>query len=316
MRNRFLHDRHKIPLSVPNDTSSVSSTTPEVQPVVGPFRGALIWVRVHKVKTILFLAGTFLLIELLTIPFLSISGLNAANPKETALMRQRVHEAESEQKQLKIVQTWIPLSRVPSYVLDAIIVAEDGTFYEHGGIDWFEVQESLERNLEEGRAARGASTITQQLAKNLFLSTSKDPVRKLKEVVITLLMEGQLSKRRILELYVNIIEWGRGIFGIEAAARTFFGKPASALTLDEGARLAAVIPSPLRHRPDADTRYVLRRKAIVLGRMAARRQIPVTTEEEEPSRSPEQSPVGESPAASPPETAPAAPDTSATDEGH
>jgi hypothetical protein len=151
MHNRFLHDRHKIPVSIPNNTpllpsgtqavpnnaSSVSGTTPEVQPVAGPFRGALLWVRAHKVKTILFLAGTFLLIELLTIPFLSISGLNAANPKETALMRQRVHEAESEQKPLVIVQTWIPLSRVPSYVLDAIIVAEDGT-REHD--DWFEVQ--------------------------------------------------------------------------------------------------------------------------------------------------------------------------------
>jgi monofunctional biosynthetic peptidoglycan transglycosylase len=265
---------------------------------------------------VFFLLGAFLLYELLTIPFITILSLNSTNPTQTALMRQRMREAAAEEKPLKIVQTWIPLSRVPSYVLDAIVVAEDGTFYEHGGIDWFEVQESIEKNLDEGRAARGASTITQQLAKNLFLSTSKDPVRKLREAAITLLMEQTLSKRRILELYVNLIEWGRGVFGIEAASRAFFGKSASGLTLDEGTRLAAVIPSPLRHRPDANSRYVLRRKAIVLGRMSARRQIPATTEEEEQSRSPEQAPVGDSPAVPLPEEAPVAPDTSATDQGH
>jgi monofunctional biosynthetic peptidoglycan transglycosylase len=267
------------------------------------------------VKTLLFLTGMFLLVEILTIPFFAIAALNSVNPKQTALMRQRMKEADSEGKRLKIVQHWIPISRVPQHVLNAVVVAEDGTFYEHGGIDWFEVQESLEKNLEEGRAARGASTITQQLAKNLFLSTSKDPVRKLKEVIITLLMERQLSKRRILELYLNCIEWGRGVFGIEAAARTYFGKSASALTLDEGARLAAVIPSPLRHRPDANSRYVLRRKGIVLSRMFARRQIPDTTEEEDQSKSLEQSPEGESPAAPPQEEAPVVPDSSATDEG-
>jgi len=300
---------------------SIPAQTPEVAPPVGPFRGALQWVRAHKFKTVLFLLGTFLLFEIFTIPFTSIMALRSINPQETALMRQRVGEAEDEGKPLKIVQTWIPISRLPRHVLDAIVVAEDGTFYEHGGIDWFEVQESVERNLEEGRAARGASTITQQLAKNLFLSTSKDPIRKLKEVVITLLMEGQLSKRRILELYVNLIEWGRGVFGIEVAARTYFGKSASALSLEEATRLAAVIPSPLRHRPDVDSRYVLRRKAIVLNRMAARRQIiTTTTEEEDTSRSREQSPQGEDSAITPLEPAPLEPaplipDTSATDQG-
>lgn len=308
MRNRLLHDLHKNSVSNP-------IPTPETPPPVGPFRRALAWVSAHKVKTLLFLTGMFLLVEILTIPFFAIAALNSVNPKQTALMRQRMKEADSEGKRLKIVQHWIPISRVPQHVLNAVVVAEDGTFYEHGGIDWFEVQESLEKNLEEGRAARGASTITQQLAKNLFLSTSKDPVRKLKEVIITLLMERQLSKRRILELYLNCIEWGRGVFGIEAAARTYFGKSASALTLDEGARLAAVIPSPLRHRPDANSRYVLRRKGIVLSRMFARRQIPDTTEEEDQSKSLEQSPEGESPAAPPQEEAPVVPDSSATDEG-
>ena len=309
MHTLSLNDPHRTAVSIPLNA-------PETPAPAGPFRGAWLWVRSHKLKTVFFLLGAFLLYELLTIPFITILSLNSTNPTQTALMRQRMREAAAEEKPLKIVQTWIPLSRVPSHVLDAIVVAEDGTFYEHGGIDWFEVQESIEKNLDEGRAARGASTITQQLAKNLFLSTSKDPVRKLREAAITLLMEQTLSKRRILELYVNLIEWGRGVFGIEAASRAFFGKSASGLTLDEGTRLAAVIPSPLRHRPDANSRYVLRRKAIVLGRMSARRQIPATTEEEEQSRSPEQAPVGDSPAVPLPEEAPVAPDTSATDQGH
>ncbi len=210
------------------------------------------------------------IVELATIPWLSVADLKKTNPGPTALMKQRMDEAREEGKRLRIVQQWVPLSKLPRHVIDAVIVAEDGTFYTHSGIDWFEVQESIQKNVKERRAARGASTITQQLAKNLYLSTSKDPVRKFKELIITLLLENQLGKSRILELYLNEIEWGRGVLGIEAASQTYFGKSASALTLDEATRLAAVIPSPLRHRPDADSRYVLRRKDIVLRRMTAR----------------------------------------------
>ncbi len=285
------------------------------------------WVRTHKFTTLLLLVAAFVAYVILSIPYFGILSLGSENPRETALMRQRLAEADDDGKPLKITQTWIPIGRIPKYVLDCIVVAEDGTFYEHGGIDWFEVQESLEKNLEEGRAARGASTITQQLAKNLFLSTSKDPLRKLREVIITVLMERTLEKRRILELYVNLIEWGRGVFGIEAASRTYFGKSASALSLDEAARLAAVIPSPLRHRPDADSRYVLRRKAIVLGRLTARRQAPVLEQEEEPSSPTEQLPQERDTAVPPlpqeepsapavPEQAPPVPaDTSGTNPG-
>lgn len=236
----------------------------------------LLWVRTHKIKTTLILLLAVLAAEAATIPVAGVMRLRTENPAETALMRQRLREAEESGKRLSILQQWIPLARIPRYVVDAIVVAEDGTFYTHGGVDWFEVQESIEKNIQEGRAARGASTITQQLAKNLFLSTSKDPVRKVKEVAITLLMEQALSKNRILEIYLNIVEWGRGIFGIEAASRAYFGKSASALTLEEATRLAAVIPSPLRHRPDEESRYLLRRKAIVLQRMAARNMVRVS----------------------------------------
>jgi len=239
----------------------------------------------HKVKTALLVVFLLILAEVLTIPFFSVARLKTENPVETALMRQRLVEAAAEKKPLKIIHRWIPLSLIPKHVIDAVIVAEDGTFYTHGGIDWFEVRESIEKDVAEKRAARGASTITQQLAKNLYLSTSKDPIRKLKELIITFLLEGTLSKNRILELYLNSIEWGRGIFGIEAAAQTYFGKSASDLSLEEATRLAAVIPSPLRHRPDQDSRYVLRRKQIVLGRMEARNFVHQNVEKEDSTQS-------------------------------
>jgi monofunctional biosynthetic peptidoglycan transglycosylase len=231
------------------------------------------WMRRHPVRTGIYLLLGYVIIELATIPYFDIWRLRNENPPETALMRQRIDEARREGETLRLAHEWIPLNRIPRHVIDAVIVAEDGTFFTHGGVDWFEVQESVRKDLEKGRAVRGASTITQQLAKNLFLSTSKDPVRKLKELLITVLMEQALTKQRILELYLNEIEWGRGIFGIEAASETYFGRSAAMLSLDEAARLAAVIPSPLVHRPDAESRYVTRRKMIVLGRMAARRML-------------------------------------------
>jgi monofunctional glycosyltransferase len=232
------------------------------------------WMRKHKVSTALLLLLVFVIAELAGIPWFAVARMKTENPAETALMRQRAAEAEAAGKPFRVTQKWISLSHIPKQVVDAVVVAEDGTFFTHGGVDWFEVRESLEKDIQEGRAARGASTITQQLAKNLFLSTSKDPVRKVKELIITFLMETELDKDRILEIYLNIVEWGPGVFGVEAASETYFGTHAENLTLDQAARLAAVIPSPLRHRPDSDGRYVLRRKEIVLGRMGARNMIP------------------------------------------
>jgi monofunctional biosynthetic peptidoglycan transglycosylase len=258
------------------------------QSLTGGTGGVLRWVGEHKIKTFLLVLLLILVAELSTIPWFGVPGLKTENPAETALMRQRKSEAEREGKPLKIVQRWIPLSRIPPHVINAVIVAEDGTFYSHGGFDWYEVQQSIEKNVQEKRPARGASTITQQLAKNLYLSTSKDPIRKAKEALITLLLEYHLEKSRILELYVNLIEWGRGILGIEAAAQTYFGKSASGLTVEEGARLAAVIPSPLRHRPDSDSRYTLRRTQIVLGRMSGRNFLSQSRAKEDSSSRPDQ----------------------------
>ena len=224
----------------------------------------------HKLKTLFLIIFGYLVLEMSTIPFWNIAQLHTEKPTVTALMRQRIQEAESNGEKLTIVHQWIPISKIPRYALDAIIVAEDGTFYSHAGVDWYEIQESMERNMEEGKIVRGASTITQQLAKNLYLSTSRTPTRKLKELIITMMLENQLSKKKILELYVNNIEWGPGIFGIQAASRTYFRKSASRLNRDEAARLAAVIPSPLRHRPNENSQYVTRKKQIVLKRMEAR----------------------------------------------
>ena len=265
-------------------------TSGPIRPFPGRGSRVIRWIRAHKIRTFLILVVLVIIAEMATIPFFAISRLSGEHPDRTALMKQRLEEAGEEGKPLAIVQHWISISRLPQHLLNAVIVAEDGTFYRHSGIDWFEVQESFSRNVDEGRFARGASTITQQLAKNLYLSTSKDPIRKIKEVIITLLLEQQLSKQRILELYLNCIEWGRGIFGVDAAARKYFGKSAALLTLDESTRLAAVIPSPLKHRPDQNSRYVLRRQQIVLRRMEARNFTDSTTSEETTSSLPQPRP--------------------------
>jgi monofunctional biosynthetic peptidoglycan transglycosylase len=235
--------------------------------------------------TAVLVVGGFIAVEAATLPWLAVRALKTENPGQTALMRQRIREAEQSGKKLRIAQSWVPLAKIAPDLIEAVIVAEDGTFRSHGGVDWFEIRESIQKNVREFRAARGASTITQQLAKNLYLSTSKDPLRKARELAITLLLEQSLSKDRILEIYLNVIEWGRGIFGVEAASREYFGKPASALSLDECLRLAAVIPSPLRHAPNQDTRYVLRRAEIVRRRLDARTSGQETMKGETPSAS-------------------------------
>jgi len=228
------------------------------------------WVRGHKWWTGLILLGTWMLLEVVTLPFGDVRRLKGAPPAETAFMRMHADKAAEEGKPWKKTQRWIPLSRISRDAINAVIVAEDGTFWSHSGFDWFEFRESMEKNVAEGRAVRGASTITQQLVKNLYLSPSKNPWRKLKEWILTWWMERTLSKQRILELYLNVIEWGRGIYGIEAAALTYFGKSASGLSREESARLAAVIPNPRIFRVDRETRYLSRRTQLILNRMAAR----------------------------------------------
>jgi monofunctional biosynthetic peptidoglycan transglycosylase len=243
--------------------------------LIRAFSASLFWRLSHAVKnhpwrTVAVAVVLVVLVQLITLPFGEIERLRTENPKETALMRLHAEAAREQGKPFTKLQRWVSLKQIPKVTIDAVIVAEDGTFWSHSGFDWFEFKESLLRNLKELRPVRGASTITQQLVKNLYLSSSKDPLRKLKEWILTWKMEKTLSKSRILELYLNVIEWGNGVYGIEAAANYYFGKSVSELTREESARLAAIIPSPKRYRADSDSRYVLRRMRMILNRMEAR----------------------------------------------
>jgi monofunctional biosynthetic peptidoglycan transglycosylase len=208
----------------------------------------------------------------LTLPDVRL--LATGNPGTTAFMELRMREAEAAGRALKVRQRWVPYAQISNHLRRAVIVAEDATFFDHDGIDLKELRASLEHNWEEGRFERGASTITQQLAKNLYLSPSRNPIRKLKELLITRRLEAALTKRRILEIYLNVIEWGDGIFGAEAAARAYFSKPASALSPSEAALLAGAIINPREHNPARPTARLLRRQAIIAHRMGIKPAAP------------------------------------------
>jgi monofunctional biosynthetic peptidoglycan transglycosylase len=181
----------------------------------------------------------------------AVAALAKTNPGRTRLMLQREDEAREKGRKPRTVQSWAPLSAISRHLIHAVLSSEDQRFFGHEGVDWDAVQQSLEKDLEKRRFARGGSTITQQLAKNLYFGTSKTPVRKLRELVVAHWLESDLSKLRILALYLNVIEWGDGVYGAEAAARQWYGKPASALTPAEAAGLAAMIPNPRRINPRA-----------------------------------------------------------------
>ncbi|MCX6136998.1 MAG: monofunctional biosynthetic peptidoglycan transglycosylase [Ignavibacteriales bacterium] len=240
-----------------------------IQFLTEKIRTLLRWCNGHRFKTALYFLGGVIAFEYLTLPNNSLHALRKINPRRTALMRQREAEASSSNKPYTIQQMWVPMTRISPNLVHAVICSEDGTFFEHSGVDWYELEQSVEKNLEKGKAVRGGSTISQQLSKNLFLSTSKNPLRKLKELIITLRMERILSKKRILELYLNIIEWGNGVYGAEAAARKYFGTSAASLSSEQAARMAAVIPAPLRMQPNSGSAYVARRAGVILQRMHA-----------------------------------------------
>ena len=178
----------------------------------------------------------------LTLP--DVRGLRTSNVESTAFMDLRAREARAEGRQLRHVHHWVPYSRISPHLKRAVLVAEDAGFWGHEGIDIVEIKKALENDWERGGLMRGASTITQQLAKNLYLSPTRNPFRKLSELLITRRLEHELTKTRIFELYLNDIEWGDGIWGAEAAARTYFGIPASAVGPDQAALMAGAIVNP------------------------------------------------------------------------
>jgi len=178
-----------------------------------------------------------------------VRALAKTNPERTRLMEQRAEEARAKGRKARVAHSWVPLTRVSRHLIHAVLASEDQGFFGHEGVDWRAIEESIERNVEKRRFARGGSTITQQLAKNLYFGTRKSLVRKVREFVVTRWLEGDLSKARILALYLNLIEWGDGVYGCEAAARHWYGKPASDLPAAEAAGLAAMIPNPRRLNP-------------------------------------------------------------------
>jgi monofunctional glycosyltransferase len=190
------------------------------------------------------------------------------NPGRTAVMLQREAEAKAARRRPGHSQSWVPLSRVSRHLIHALLAAEDQKFFGHEGVDWEAVRESVEANRKAGRFARGGSTITQQLAKNLYFSTHKSLVRKARELLVSRWLEQDLTKARILELYLNVIEWGDGVYGCEAAARRYYGKSCAALDEGEAAGLVAMIPNPRRINPRVNAARHARAQRRVLWLMA------------------------------------------------
>jgi monofunctional biosynthetic peptidoglycan transglycosylase len=199
--------------------------------------------------------GIVILLAILTAGFYfylvlpDVSALKTKNPRTTALMVQRYREAKKTDATFRIRKQWVEFEAVPKLLRETVRITEDASFYQHKGVDFGELKEALKKNWKKGEYVRGASTITQQLAKNLYLSTEKSLIRKIKEYLITIRLEKNLSKDRIFSIYLNVIEWGPGIFGVGAASQYYFHKGVSQLNLEEMVRLVAVIPQPLKINP-------------------------------------------------------------------
>lgn len=211
-------------------------------------------------------AAALALLWLITLP--DVARLATTNPTATALMEAREAQAEAQGERLGRQWIWVPLSRMSPHLRRAVVVAEDASFFTHEGFDWEGMKDAALYDLEKGALKRGGSTITQQLAKNLYLSSERSMFRKAQEALITRSLEHHLTKQRILELYLNVAEWGTGVYGAEAAARHHFRKSASDLTADEAAWLAAILPSPRRYDPLRKTTSLVRRYERVLHRMS------------------------------------------------
>ena len=193
-----------------------------------------------------------------------VSALKMRNPKSTALMELRDQEFRQKGLMPQRRQLWAPYDAVSEHLKKAIILSEDASFFSHKGVDLFELKEAIRQDWEKGQLKRGGSTITMQLAKNLYLNPSKNPLRKLRELVIAVQLEQALPKKRIFELYLNVVEWGQGIYGAEAASRHYLSKPASRLDPAEAATLAALLPNPR----NPSEKSLLSRRDIILNRMA------------------------------------------------
>ncbi len=191
------------------------------------------------------------------------------NPGTTAFMDARLEELRAKNREARLQRAWIPYDRISASLKRAIVVAEDSKFVDHEGFDWEAIDKAREKNRKKGKVVAGGSTISQQLAKNLFLSSSRTPWRKGQEALITVMIEHVMDKRRILEVYLNVIEWGDGIFGADAAARHYYGVGAASLDAAQSARLAAIVPNPRFYDRNRNTPFIARKTATILARMPA-----------------------------------------------
>jgi monofunctional biosynthetic peptidoglycan transglycosylase len=224
------------------------------------------------------LAAAFLLSAVYVLWLPDVTPLKRSNPKTTSYIELKRAAARRSGRRFAPRLVWVPWGRISEHLKHAVFVAEDDTFYRHKGVDWDSVKAALRKDWELKRLAYGGSTITQQVARNLYLSPSKNPLRKLKELLIARRLEKSLGKRRIFELYLNIAQWGKDIYGAEAAAQAYFGKSAADLTADEAVAMAVVLPNPKRWSPAQRGRYVERNMRRIMGRMRASGLLP-----EEPS---------------------------------
>ena len=224
------------------------------------------------------LAAGFAVVAYVYLSLPDVRVLRTQNPGTTAFMELRQREAHAKGRPASRDHRWVPYARISANLKRAVIVTEDSAFWQHEGLDYEQIRESMEVNWERGEFARGASTITQQLAKNLYLSPSKNPLRKLRELLITRRLEVELSKQRILEIYLNVIEWGDGVWGAEAAARRYFRKSAAELSATESALLAGAIANPHLMDPGRPTARLRRRQSMIMRRMGAVTPPPVVAE--------------------------------------
>jgi len=216
-------------------------------------------------RFLLALLGLFVLYQLWL--FAHICWWIKFNPSTSAFMEDRLEAMQDKNPNAELKHKWVPYNQISNHLKRALIAAEDAKFVDHEGFDWEGIQKAYEKNLKKGKIVAGGSTISQQLAKNLFLSTKRTPWRKAEEVIITLMLESVMDKRRIFEIYLNVIEWGDGVFGAEAAARHYFGVSAAQLSVEQAARLAAMVPNPRYYDRHRQARGMLRKTMIILERM-------------------------------------------------
>ncbi len=189
------------------------------------------------------------------------------NPSTSAFMESRLEIMQGKNPDAQLQHQWVPYAKVSNNLKRALIASEDAKFVDHEGFDWEGIQKAYEKNMKKGKIVAGGSTISQQLAKNLFLSTKRTPWRKGEEVIITVMLEAVMDKRRIFEIYLNVIEWGNGVFGAEAAARHYYRTNAASLTTEQAAKLAAMVPNPRYYDAHREAQGLLRKTGIILGRM-------------------------------------------------